>query len=1282
MPVSSPSSYYTFLRVFAVMLGILALSWIAGETHFYFGKPDIEEREKLTQQALEGAVSTFRDVEQDMIADTRRLRNAIQPLLNDNPDPERIYNRISSEKDFRGITIFRNTRQFTWTGNPITYLPTLDSGDVYVSVQQSGFVVYFVCQITFHTDDGSRYDIVSTRLIRRSGASPELLTQQYDITKSWAGKQVYPVNYRFFDINMAPVTARQLPLHTTSQDSVGFVTVSTADFPALERQWERQMIWFRWCVVTLTILLVFGMAVMMLRRQAKNGIFRPLLPAVFTLATWLLLRHLEIPFPRLIAETTGFTLSYQLLLLFDSIFIVLAALFMIEYLRRQADVSASALSGAILVLLSALTGTAGAWAQMRIFDTVFTTQTGVIALRVFPALSTWIVYASTLLMLGAFISLLYMLSRTALKQFGRPLFSLLLLTPGLAAGIAVVVIFQNAGVPAELWFKFSLITALILVMLNSARLIRMLPVAPVRPRAIAFTVFFVMILALPVFFDAETSKEDENMLRMAVNYITTDESEAEQITRELIRSLLEEGVISQVQTVEASPSFPIQAAAQFRQQVNRQIDPSWNSYTILSFLLDGRLNIIADYGSQASFTERFSTSFHDEVRSFIRQSLQRPFARLPIVESDNTFQGFPVFIKGLQSIPSDFPTQPSWLVTFVLVEGNTFGRPISDALAFHERERESWNRYVITEYQNNMKVSSTAAHRTPVLSQHHILNDAQVPTVDQPTIIKRVGGQTPYRQLIHRYDEETTVMITVRDTTTLNYIFTGFRFFVALLIVCLVLYQLRKLYLSGTRAEKDQQPQRFQDRILDSYLIATLLFMIALAFITEYIVGMQNMRIAEQELYRNLSAVESRLDDHNTGTSRNNAIQLEDVDIMLFEQGQLSLTTAPEIFRLQLISDFIPFESYNQIYNENRTTVFQPFRIGDLSVLMGYRAIFRNGEVERVLGIPAYTRSAIYEEEFLQTTTYLIAFYIIIFIFFTAIAYVVSRKLTQPLAEFESGLKRISSGNMDTTIPVTTNDEIGELARAYNQMVADLRNLRAELAEAERDAAWSEMARQIAHEIKNPLTPMKLSIQHLQRQMEMGDRSMDELRPAITKLTGMLVNQIESLNRIASDFSAFAKPLTGKQEKADLNQLISSTLPLFEHHQDVELHFAASPDPAWIHGVSDEIKRVLINLIKNGIESMPEGGTIKISIKSTAEKHHVYISDSGDGIEASLQEKIFTPNFSTKTSGTGLGLAICKKIMEAHEGQINFSSSTKSGTTFELVFPAYSVGHSAPKAVS
>lgn len=1265
------------LRFFLILAGLLLLGWVAGEANFYFGKPDFELREQLAGQALDGAVATFREAESELVADSRRVKAAIQPLLTTDPEPDplRIYNRIRSEIGFRGISVFRDRNLFTWSGNPITYLPSVGNGEVFTNVVQSGFVVYFVTQLTFFQDDGTRYDIVTTRLIRRTGASPQLLTRQYDLTQSWAKEQAFPVHYRFFDLNTGPVSARLRPLGTASVDSVGFVTVSTADFPAILRDWERNMAQFRWIVISLLGLLIWWGVLLWMHTQKPAGRASPGVAAGGTLLIWWMLSTLNLPFIRLLRDVSGFDLTLQLQLLFDSVFLSAAGLLLVVQLSKSEQREGGAAKRLLLFGgLAAVTVFGSAWSLARVYELIMLTQTGVTDLRVFPALPTWIVSFASLALTGTAVYLIFQLSRFGCRLASKPVFWLIWLASAAAGAFLFVLVKSPSDVlPALFWAKYLFILFLLVLLSSSQWLQHFTPLSIPRPRAITLLIFLVTLILLPLYFDASIQKENETMLRMAVNYATTDTDEAEEISRELIRRLLEDGVITQVQTLEATPAFPVQAVAQFRQQVSRQIQPEWGSYTIMAFLLDGRLNIIADYGSQPSFMDRFSSSFHDEVRSFIRRSLQRPFARLPIIEADDRFRGFPIFIKGLQSIPSDFPTQPSWLVTFVLVEGNSFGRPVNDALAFHERDRESWNRFVVTEYVDGRRTRTTSALRTPLLAERHLLSEELTPAAGEQLIQRRLTDRAAYRKLIYGFDERTAVMVTVRDVTFLNYIFSGFRFFVALLIVSLLLWQIKSMFARpGVPWKGRFLSRRLQDRILDSYLIATLLFMIALALVTEYIVGLQNVRIAEQELYRNLSAVETRLINQRTGgMSRSDAIQLEEVDIMLFENGRLTQTTAPEIFRLQLIPDFMPFESYTNIFSNHQTTVFQPFSIGELSVLMGFRAFFENGEVQSVIGIPAYTRSAIYEQEFLQTTTYLIAFYIIIFMFFTGIAWGVSRKLTQPLAEFESGLKRISAGDLDTTIPVSSDDEIGELARAYNEMVLDLRNVRAELAEAERDAAWSEMARQIAHEIKNPLTPMKLSIQHLQRQMAMGERPMEELRPAIEKLTAMLVNQIESLNRIAGDFSAFAKPLTGKQDKRDLNVLITETLALFEQHQQIEFRFSASPEPSWVFGSSDEIKRVFINLIKNAIEAMPQGGMVSIGVNQQSGAHQVLITDTGAGMPPELLDSIFAPNFSTKTSGTGLGLAICKKIMDAHDGSIGVSSGENSGTTFELRFPVY-----------
>ncbi|MCH8567680.1 MAG: HAMP domain-containing protein [Balneolales bacterium] len=1256
-----------------VALGLLFLAWLAGEAHFYFGKPGIEEREQLTRQALDGAVNTFKRVEQDLIEQTQRLKSSILPILDEDADAQRVYRRLQGEKNFRGITIFQNGQPFAWSGNPVTYLTSLNENEINVTMQQSGYVIYFICQISFRQDDGTRYDIVTTRLVRRTGASPNLLTQQYDATAGWAKEQIYPVHYRFFDIDMAPVATRQVPLFTVSQDSVGFVTVSAADFTALEREWHKNMVWFRWTLVNTSLLWFLAFGLLVTGSLQKGD--RYISSAILTIGMWQLLKYLDLPSSRLFPDTASFNLLQISSLFTDAIFVMLAANFAVRYLfRLERTLKHRPAKPHNAVLISLFLASASAflsiWSVERIVTAISHTETGLLSLQVLPQLNTLFIYLSTLFLFGSFLAVLFnsikIVSRKEFHKYNTVSFILFFF---ITAILWYYLLARNAdpyffGIPAVILF------AIMLVFFGRS-FQEMAANAHAKPRIITFGVFFVMLLSLPVFFSSEISRENETMKRMAINFATTDDQQARIITEILIQDLLQEGILSQVQAIEATPSFPLQSAVQFRTQMSRLIKPEWSAYTVMGFLLDGRLNIIADYGSQTSFTDRFSTSFHDEVRSFIRQSLQRPFARLPIIESETRFSGFPIFVKGLQSIPSDFPTQPSWLVTFIVVEGTSFGRPVNDALAFHRRDRESWNRYVISEFRNGDRVRSTETSRSPMLAQTHQLASHLRITPEDGNKIIRISDRTPYRKLIVPIQEDHHVTVTVRDLTFLNYIFSGFRFFVAMLIICLIVYQTGLFFTYGSLkiGNRHNERRRLQDRILDSYLIATLLFLIALAFVTEQIVARQNVRITEQELYKNLNALERLLSESDPLTSRQQLARLDDLDVMIFEDNQITTTTAPEIFRLQLISDFLPFEAYQRIHSDQKSTVFQPVNLGDMTILMGFRSIFEDGKITRILGIPAYTRSAVYEEEFLQTTTYLIGFYIIIFVFFSGLAWALARNLAQPLSALEEGLKQISSGNMNTVIEATTNDEIGELANVYNQMVVDLKNLRTELSKAERDAAWSEMARQIAHEIKNPLTPMKLSIQHLQRQMYAG-RSMEELKPAIERLTDMLVDQIESLNAIASDFSAFAKPLTGNRTKLDLNELVRSSAALFESQPMVKIQLGLYHSPALITGSEDELKRVFINIIKNGIEAMPEGGVLSLSVQQIHRVFHISITDTGVGVEPEIQDKIFMPNFSTKTSGTGLGLAICKKIIDAHGGEIRFTSSYKSGSQFEVLLPA------------
>jgi signal transduction histidine kinase len=236
-------------------------------------------------------------------------------------------------------------------------------------------------------------------------------------------------------------------------------------------------------------------------------------------------------------------------------------------------------------------------------------------------------------------------------------------------------------------------------------------------------------------------------------------------------------------------------------------------------------------------------------------------------------------------------------------------------------------------------------------------------------------------------------------------------------------------------------------------------------------------------------------------------------------------------------------------------------------------------------------------------------------------------------------------------------------------MVFRLKKLQKELASAEREAAWKEMAQQVAHEIKNPLTPMKLNVQHLERQLETNNYDADELKKHIQKITANLIEQIQTLSNIASDFSKFSQPIEEEFTKTDLAAVLSSVTALYQHDEQIRISFQQEDGSVFVLGAADELKRVIINLVKNAYEAMPEGGEITLRLYRKQQDAFVEVEDTGEGITEEDRPNIFVPNFSTKSSGTGLGLAICKKIIEAHEGSITFASVEGEGTTFVIKLP-------------
>ena len=219
-----------------------------------------------------------------------------------------------------------------------------------------------------------------------------------------------------------------------------------------------------------------------------------------------------------------------------------------------------------------------------------------------------------------------------------------------------------------------------------------------------------------------------------------------------------------------------------------------------------------------------------------------------------------------------------------------------------------------------------------------------------------------------------------------------------------------------------------------------------------------------------------------------------------------------------------------------------------------------------------------------------------------------------------------------------------------------------------RDMAWREMAKQVAHEIKNPLTPMKLSIQYLDRTAKDYPDKAQELIP---RISSTLIEQIDNLSQIANEFSNFASMPQASNEKIILNEIVETIHDLFRKRDDMDINMIEPIDDLYVFADKNHLVRILNNLLKNAIQAIPENrrGKIEIELKRHENDALIRISDNGSGIPDHMKDKVFTPNFTTKSSGTGLGLAISANMIESFNGRIYFETKVGQGTDFYVSIP-------------
>lgn len=387
--------------------------------------------------------------------------------------------------------------------------------------------------------------------------------------------------------------------------------------------------------------------------------------------------------------------------------------------------------------------------------------------------------------------------------------------------------------------------------------------------------------------------------------------------------------------------------------------------------------------------------------------------------------------------------------------------------------------------------------------------------------------------------------------------------------------------------------------------------------------------------------------------------------------GGLIASSRPEIFLRGLISDRMNSKAYHEIFNNFQISYFQPETIGMMSYLSAYKPVINNtGEYLGVLNLPYFIKQDKYSQELSTIIVAFINLYVLLFLVSVIVAIFIANQITRPLVLIQENLRKMKLGKRNEPIYYGRKDEIGSLVKEYNKKVDELAVSAELLARSERESAWREMAKQIAHEIKNPLTPMKLSIQHLQRTKGRGE----EYHKFIDRITNTLIEQIDNLSNIATEFSNFAKMPTARNQIFKLAEQVKKVIELFETHQKISIHFHSNGlEYIEVNADRDQLSRALINLIKNGMQSIPENqeGVIEINLNRRDHMAEISVSDNGQGIPEELRDKLFSPSFTTKTSGMGLGLAIVKNIVENFSGHIWFETEQDKGSVFYIEIPIW-----------
>lgn len=391
-------------------------------------------------------------------------------------------------------------------------------------------------------------------------------------------------------------------------------------------------------------------------------------------------------------------------------------------------------------------------------------------------------------------------------------------------------------------------------------------------------------------------------------------------------------------------------------------------------------------------------------------------------------------------------------------------------------------------------------------------------------------------------------------------------------------------------------------------------------------------------------------------------------DLDVFDRGRILASSKRELYASGLLPPRVPGEVFRAMALEGQPSVVRTEKIGGFSYLVVSVPVRLGAPAPGILSIPLALRQREVEAVLDDLDRAIRLASVLFLVAAAALAQSMARRISGPVRELTRATRRVALGDLAARVEPTTRDELRDLVESFNQMAGDLERQRIDLERSNRLAAWAEMARQVAHEVKNPLTPIQLSAEHLRRVFK--DPGAD-FAATLDQCVGTILKQVQTLREIVTEFSAFARPPAAALEPQDLPGIVAEVLEPYRASLPPEVSLSLELGAAIPPVLADRrlVERAVLNLLENALQAVGERGTIVVRLDSSDARVEVQVEDSGPGIDPELRDRVFEPFFSTKTSGSGLGLALVKKIAEDHGGGVRLESRPGARTRAVLWLP-------------